>query len=196
MGDKIVMLNQELVNQNKIIIEIGKKIKLPIQALEHYKRLYDSEREAEMEMIGVKLELRKTKTVLVWKIRNFNKKSVPQPIIISPSFSVKPREHLLNVILRHSNSEYSLSIEFCGNVSDRRLVWPFEKRMLITITNQEEDGHEWNITLDEVVRIIRPQPSLVIDAAYNFNRSLSIDEFSQRKYIVDNTVVIHVDVYD
>ena len=147
-----------------------------------------------------------TTTVCVWKISNLQRRH--HPLHLSEPFYIysDQRGYRLRLELPWFNitdpkSSMSFSIRALRGEYDGELVWPFRKAMSITLINQEDGGHEWDIKRKALVCLGKPQLEANISAGgirefdcMSFQSVASSEQLKQRKYIVDNTVIVRVDV--
>ena len=141
-----------------------------------------------------------TTTIYVWKI------TVPiYRITQSEPFYTELRGYRLRLKLSDFNTTdprgpMSFSIHALHGEYDDELVWPFRKTISITVVNQEDGGHEWDIKREALVCLQNP-PDQRIAFAYTlekryftFKSIVCWEQLNQRKYIVDNTFIVRVDV--
>ena len=143
-------------------------------------------------------------TIYVWKI---SKSSWSKSFTLCESQpfytelrGYKLRLELSDFDITDPRSSMSFSIAALHGEYDDELVWPFRKTISITVVNQEDGGHQWDIKREALVcldklSILAAILGRVRDIdSIRFQSVISSEQLKQRKYIVDNTVIVRVDV--
>ena len=141
-----------------------------------------------------------TTTIYVWKIKVFRYFRPQSEPFYTELWGYKLRLELSNFDTTDPRGSMSVSILAVRGEYDDELVWPFRKTISITVVNQEDCGHEWDIKREALVCLEKPPNqrtpfSYTLETCYfTFKSIVCWEQLNQRKYIVDNTFIVRVDV--
>lgn len=195
-------LNEQFNGMQETTRELMEKIDKLEQKLSEGKR-----NEAETKKMMVQREPSGFSRVFVWKIINFRgvlreAKSEEIKKIESAPFSTESYGHMLKLRLYPNgsgsgrNTHLSLFIVVMRGEYDAILTWPFNKKVKITLLDQQEDSVE----RENVIKDFKPDNSASFvrpihrqeNQGMGIVRFVSHEQLFTRRYLVDDTLYLEV----
>jgi len=157
-----------------------------------------------------KHELSGLPRVIVWKIVNFSEifrqaktgeiKRVDDAPFYTESYGYRLKARIYpNGFGNHTDTHLSVSFVVMKGEYDSILPWPFEKKMTFTLIDQQEDSVERENVIEQLIPKNKPKYfarpiHCEENPGWGISRFISHEKLFSRRYLVDDTIFLQVEV--
>ena len=205
LEEKIGETKRELEKQNEVTRKLEEKFGETKRELEKQKEVT---RKLEDKVNILENRLMQFPEEYTWKICRFRKvhsqaKSGEKTSIYSPPFyyfGYKFRLWLFpNGKNRGKDTHLSLYFHLLKGEYDAKLSWPFQRIMIFTLIDQQEDAEDRKNIVMSLTGIpsdkeVVERPLTYENRGWGFTEFVSLTKLTERRYIVDDSIVIQVQV--